>query len=135
MLKLYIANKNYSSWSLRPWLLMRELHIEFEEAQMPFGAVAFREFSPTGKVPCLVDACGIHPCHVGDLPDQCAALCRTNVNVQQLAVRAALNRDREAAYHALLLDPITAAALSLDKARDMFEELWQAEGDLLAYYD
>ena len=87
------------------------------------------------EVPCLVDACGIHPCHVGDLPDQCAALCRTNVNVQQLAVRAALNRDREAAYHALLLDPITAAALSMDKARDMFEELWQAEGDLLAYYD
>ena len=55
MLKLYIANKNYSSWSLRPWVLMRELHIAFEEAQVTFGAVAFREFSPTGKVPCLVD--------------------------------------------------------------------------------
>jgi glutathione S-transferase len=55
MLKLYIANKNYSSWSLRPWVLMRELHIAFEETQMPFGAGSFREFSPTGKVPCLVD--------------------------------------------------------------------------------
>lgn len=59
MYQLYIANKNYSSWSLRPWLLMRELRIPFEERQAPFSGVhsydAFRVFSPTGKVPCLVD--------------------------------------------------------------------------------
>jgi glutathione S-transferase len=56
---LYIANKNYSSWSPRPWLLMRELGIPFEERLVPFepGAVqtAFRSFSPTGRVPCLLD--------------------------------------------------------------------------------
>jgi glutathione S-transferase len=59
MLKLYIANKNYSSWSLRAWVLMRELHIPFDEVLMPFGvnagAGSFSDFSPTGKVPCLVD--------------------------------------------------------------------------------
>src|SRR5262245_33577465 len=56
MLRLYIANKNYSSWSLRPWVLMRELGIPFEEKLVPFGgATAFRDFSPTGRVPCLVD--------------------------------------------------------------------------------
>jgi glutathione S-transferase len=55
MLRLFIANKNYSSWSLRPWLLMRELAIAFEEKLVPFGTGAFREFSPTGRVPCLVD--------------------------------------------------------------------------------
>jgi glutathione S-transferase len=59
MLKLFIANKNYSSWSLRPWVLMRELGISFEEKMVPFGGKgnpnAFRAFSPTGKVPCLVD--------------------------------------------------------------------------------
>ena len=55
MLNLYIANKNYSSWSLRPWVLMRELGIAFEETLVPFGARPFREFSPTGRVPCLVD--------------------------------------------------------------------------------
>lgn len=59
MLKLYIANKNYSSWSLRPWVLMRELDIGFEERLTPFpgdaNPHAFRAFSPTGKVPCLVD--------------------------------------------------------------------------------
>ena len=59
MLTLYIANKNYSSWSLRPWVLMRELGIEFQENLVPFDADpatgSFRKFSPTGKVPCLVD--------------------------------------------------------------------------------
>jgi glutathione S-transferase len=56
---LYIANKNYSSWSLRPWALMRELEIGFREHLVPFGHEpswqSFRKISPTGKVPCLVD--------------------------------------------------------------------------------
>ncbi|MDP4639561.1 MAG: glutathione S-transferase family protein [Pseudomonadales bacterium] len=58
MYQLYIANKNYSSWSLRPWLLMRALDIAFEEKLKPFLAAdnfaAFRQFAPNGKVPCLV---------------------------------------------------------------------------------
>lgn len=57
MYELYIANKNYSSWSLRPWLLMRALAIPFEERLVPFlepsSWAAFREFSPNGLVPCL----------------------------------------------------------------------------------
>lgn len=57
--RLYIANKNYSSWSLRPWLLMREWAIPFEEHRIVFGDEAawraFLEISPSGKVPCLVD--------------------------------------------------------------------------------
>ncbi len=59
MYELYIANKNYSSWSLRPWLLMHELGIAFTEHLVAFGTgsnfEAFRKFSPSGKVPCLVD--------------------------------------------------------------------------------
>lgn len=56
MYDLYIANKNYSSWSLRPWVLMRTLGIAFDEKLVPFGeGVSFSTFSPTGKVPCLVD--------------------------------------------------------------------------------
>jgi glutathione S-transferase len=61
MYTLYIANKNYSSWSLRPWVLLTELSIPFEEKLTPFhGGTsaswdAFRNFSPTGKVPCLHD--------------------------------------------------------------------------------
>ncbi|HLA73803.1 MAG TPA: glutathione S-transferase family protein [Steroidobacteraceae bacterium] len=59
MYELFIANKNYSSWSLRPWVLLHELGIPFRETLVPFGGQqnpdAFRTFSPTGKVPCLVD--------------------------------------------------------------------------------
>ena len=61
MYELYIANKNYSSWSLRPWVLLRERDIAFAERLVPFdGGVganwtAFRVFSPSGKVPCLRD--------------------------------------------------------------------------------
>jgi glutathione S-transferase len=55
---LYIANRNYSSWSLRPWLLLRMLGVDFEERLVPFEGggpqAAFREFSPSGTVPCLV---------------------------------------------------------------------------------
>jgi len=59
MYRLYIANKNYSSWSLRPWLLMRELGIGFEERLLRFGVAedwqGYRQIAPSGKVPCLVD--------------------------------------------------------------------------------
>lgn len=56
MYQLFIANKNYSSWSLRPWALMRQLGIPFEEKLVPFGGPAdFFDFSPSGKVPCLMD--------------------------------------------------------------------------------
>lgn len=59
MYTLHIANKNYSSWSLRPWILMRALQIPFEEIVHPFSdggnRATFRKFSPTAKVPCLVD--------------------------------------------------------------------------------
>src|SRR5688500_63396 len=59
MYQLYIANKNYSSWSLRPWVLMRELAIAFSERLVAFESGSnwqmFRSFAPNGKVPCLVD--------------------------------------------------------------------------------
>ena len=58
-MKLYIGNKKYSSWSFRPWLALKVKEVEFEEVLVPFematGNPKFREFSPTGKVPCLVD--------------------------------------------------------------------------------
>src|SRR6185295_12474755 len=59
MYVLYVGNKNYSSWSLRPWVLLRECAIPFEERLVPFADgsshATYRSFSPTGKVPCLVD--------------------------------------------------------------------------------
>jgi glutathione S-transferase len=59
MYDLYIANKNYSSWSLRPWVLMRELAIPFRERLVAFGDESswqsYRKIAPAGKVPCLID--------------------------------------------------------------------------------
>ena len=59
MLRLYIGNKNYSSWSLRPWILMKTLGVSFEECLVPFGSssvgAGFKLFSPSGRVPCLID--------------------------------------------------------------------------------
>jgi alpha-galactosidase len=79
------------------------------------------------EVPCLIDRNGINPCYVGELPPQLAALNRTNVNVQSLMVEAAVNGDREAVYHAVMVDPLTSALLTLDEIRSMVDEMFEAE--------
>ena len=79
------------------------------------------------EVPCLVDGTGVQPCYVGDLPAQLASLNRTNINVQELVVEAALGRDRRKAVHAILLDPLTAALLTTDKVERMVDEMFAAQ--------
>ena len=86
------------------------------------------------ETPCLVDSAGIHPCYVGPLPVQLAALNLSHIVVHELAVRAVLDRDRAAAFHACVMDPLTRSVCSLDETRKMFDELWDAETPLLTYY-
>ncbi len=86
------------------------------------------------EVPCLVDKQGVQPCHVGPLPTHLAALNQSNIAVQELAVRAVLDRNPDAAFHACALDPLTRSVCSLDQIRALFDELWAAEGNLLAYF-
>jgi alpha-galactosidase len=83
------------------------------------------------ELACLVDANGIQPTHVGTLPPQCAAVNRTNVNVQELAVRAALTGNKEHVYHAVQLDPLTGALLTLEQIRAMTDELFAAHAKFL----
>lgn len=83
------------------------------------------------EVPCLVDRLGIHPCQVGELPPQCAALNRTNINVQELAVEGALQKKKEYIYQAISLDPLTSALLTLEEARTMTDEMFAKERDFL----
>ncbi|GHH65320.1 alpha-galactosidase [Promicromonospora soli] len=83
------------------------------------------------EVACLVDANGIQPTSVGDLPPQLAALNRTNVNVQTLAVRAALTGDVEHVHHAVAMDPLTSAHCTLEQIRAMTDELFDAHAALL----
>lgn len=86
------------------------------------------------EVPCLVDASGISPTYVGDLPEQLAALNRTNINTQLLTVEAALTRKKETIYQAALLDPHTSAELSIDDIISLCDDLIEAHGDWLPEY-
>ena len=86
------------------------------------------------EVPCVADALGIRPTAVGELPPQCAALMRTNINVQDLTVRAILERKREHVYHAAMLDPNTAATLSLPKIHELVDAMFDAHGELIPQY-
>lgn len=86
------------------------------------------------EVPCIVDKNGIIPAKVGNLPPHLTALMQTNVNVQALTVEAALTGKREHIYHAAMLDPHTAAELSLDQIWSMVDELIEAHGDWLPAY-
>jgi len=83
------------------------------------------------EVPCLADERGITPQHVGALPPQLAALIQTNVNVQRLTVEAALTGRRDHVDHAAMLDPHTAAELSLAEIHQLVDELLDAHGDLV----
>lgn len=86
------------------------------------------------EVPCLVDKSGLQPTKIGLMPPQLAALQQTNINVQSLVVEAALTRKREHIYHAAMLDPHTAAELSLDQIWSLVDELIEAHGDMLPEY-
>lgn len=86
------------------------------------------------EVPCLVDANGIQPTLIGDIPPHLAALMQTNINVQSLTVEAALTGKREHIYHAAMLDPHTGAELTLDQIWNMTDELIEAHGDYMPEY-
>lgn len=78
------------------------------------------------EVPCMVDGMGIHPIFVGSLPEQLAAMNRTNINPQLLTIEAAKSRKITDIYRAAMLDPHTAAELSLDDIVSMCDELIEA---------
>ena len=86
------------------------------------------------EVPCLVDASGISPCHVGRLPVQLAAMNMTNINPQLLTIEAARTRKKETIYQAAMLDPHTAAELNIDDICAMVDELITAHGPYMDMY-
>lgn len=102
-----------------------------------YGNVANRGYIPqlpegaAVEVPCLVDANGIQPTVVPDLPPHLVALIRTNLNVQELTVQALLTENPAHVYHAAMLDPHTAAELDLRQIRALVDDLLAAHGDWL----
>jgi len=86
------------------------------------------------EVTCMADRNGVQGCFIGDLPEQCASLNRTNINVQLLTIEAALTRRKDSIYQAAMLDPHTASELSLDQIKNLCDDLIKAHGNMLPQY-
>ena len=95
------------------------------------GCITSLPVDCAAEVPCLVDDRGIQPTFVGELPPQLTALIRTNINVQELTVRALMTENREHIYHAAMMDPHTAAELDLQQIWNLTDELLAAHGEWL----
>jgi alpha-galactosidase len=87
------------------------------------------------EVPCLADKEGLHPCHVGNLPPQLAALNRTNINVQELAVRGIVEKSKTKIFQSVLLDPLTSAVLTIDETRRMVDDMFEANVEFTKGYN
>ena len=105
-----------------------------------YGNVSNKGFIPdlpdgcAVEVPCLVDAKGIHPNQVTDIPPQLTAIMRSNINVQELTVEALISQDRQSVYHAAMMDPHTGAELDLEQIWLMVDDLLEAHKDWLPEY-
>jgi alpha-galactosidase len=102
----------------RPFRLMGNVRNDGYIQNLPDGCCV--------EVPTFADDTGLHPTVVGKLPPQCAALCLTNINVQELCAEAALTGDPEHLVHANALDPLTAAVCTLKEIREMTSEMLEA---------
>jgi alpha-galactosidase len=85
------------------------------------------------EVPCLLDGAGVHPCKVGSMPSQLAALNRGMINVQTLAVEGFLEQDRRKIFHAVAADPLASAVCSLDELQKMTDELFEKLAPALSF--
>ena len=85
------------------------------------------------EVPIVADGCGLHPCYVGDLPPALAGLNRSNLNLQELAVKGFVEKDREYIYRAIQLDPLTTTQLSLPEIRRMVDEMFEADAETIGF--
>ena len=86
------------------------------------------------EVPVMIDRNGLNSCFVGNLPEQCAALNRSNINVQLMTIQAAKSLKKEDVYMAAYLDPHTASELSMDDIKQMCDDLFTTHGNWLPTY-
>lgn len=119
----YASSIMNSVWTGEPSVIYGNVRNNGYMTSLPNGCAV--------EVPCLVDASGIQPTYVGDLPPQLTALIRTNINVQELTVEALLTENREHIYHAAMLDPHTAAELDLEQIWSLVDDLLASHGDWL----
>lgn len=95
------------------------------------GLISNLPYESLVEVPCLVNNNGVQPTMIGKIPDHLANLMQTNINTQQLVVNAMMNEDRDAIFHAAMLDPLTSTNCDLDQIWQMTNELIIAHRDWL----
>jgi alpha-galactosidase len=106
-------------------------HLEYQVNLPNDGQVSNLIEGAIVESPAVIDRSGVHPIHVGDLPEGLAALCNIQILIQELAIEAAVNGNRELALQAMLADPVVQ---DLDAARIAFDELMEAHSDLLPQF-
>lgn len=116
----YAASVVNSVWTGEPSVIYGNVRNEGVISSLPWRAAV--------EVPCLVDASGVQPTRIGELPPQLTALMRTNINVQELTVAALMEENRDHLYHAAMMDPHTAAELDLDQIWHLVDDLLAAHG-------
>lgn len=121
--KEYASSIVNSVWTGEPSVIYGNLRNNGVITSLPDNAAV--------EVPCLVDDNGLQPTYIGELPPQLTALIRTNINVQELTVRALIDENREHIYHAAMMDPHTAAELDLEQIWNLVDDLTQAHGSML----
>ncbi len=121
--KEYASSIVNSVWTGEPSVIYGNLRNNGVITSLPNNAAV--------EVPCLVDDNGLQPTYIGELPPQLTALMRTNINVQELTVRALVEEKREHIYHAAMMDPHTAAELDLDQIWNVVDDLIEAHGEWL----
>lgn len=131
------------SWEYASWIIeAREKHVPWRfhgnvPNTMEGGGRLITNLPDSScvEVACLVDENGIQPTRYGPLPAQMAALCCSNLSMFDLGAQAAIEKSKELAVHALMLDPLTAAVCTPAQIRDMAMELFEAEADYLPGYE
>jgi len=126
----------YRSWEYASWMIqaMETNEPTLAHCTVPNGGVIDNLPSDGGvEVACLVNRNGVQPVRFGPLPKQCAAICASNMRMIDLAAAACIERSREAAIHALMVDPLTAAVCCPAEIKAMAEELFEAERDYLPF--
>lgn len=131
-LKSHKRSGEYSSYIMEA--METNVPFKFGGNVMNTGLIANLPRSAVVEVPCVADRSGVAGCCVGDLPEQCAALNRTNINVQLLTIEAAMTGRKDAIYQAAMLDPHTSSELTLDQICSLVDDMIEAHGGWLPTY-
>lgn len=114
--------------------IVSDVPYEFNGNVINNGSISNLPSEACVEVPCIADAHGITPLMVGRLPEQCAALNRTNINVQLMTIEAARSRRKEDVYMAAMLDPHASSELSMDEIRSLCDDYFEAHRQWIGEY-